>query len=123
MKHNFKELHVWTRTRKLVREVYQMTAKYPKEERFGITTQMRRAALSISLNLIEGTGRTSDKQLQHFLDIALGSAKELQGLFIHSYDLNFLSLRAMENYEKETIEIQKMLFGFRRSLMHNNVEV
>ena len=76
--HNFKELKVWQNARVLVKEIYLSTGNFPTEEKYGITSQIRRSAISIPSNIAEGCGRRTDKDFSHFLNIALGSAYELQ---------------------------------------------
>jgi S23 ribosomal protein. len=70
MKHNFKELIVWKRTRVFIVAIYKLTKQYPTEEKYDLVSQMRRASVLSSLNIIGGTGRATDKQLANFLDIA-----------------------------------------------------
>lgn len=118
--HQFKELKVWQKGRVLVKEIYLATHKFPKDELFGITSQMRRSAVSIPANIAEGCGRDSDKELSRFLDIANGSAFELETLIILSLDLDFLSQEEFENFDAKLNEIQKMIFGLKQSLKNSN---
>ena len=76
--HNYLELKIWQEARKLVKEVYSITAKFPKEEMYGLTSPIRRAAVSIPSNIAEGTGRNSDKDFQRFLEYAIGFLFELE---------------------------------------------
>ena len=101
--HQFKELKVWQKGRVLVKDIYNATHKFPKDEIFGLTSQMRRAAISISANIAEGCGRNSDKELSRFLDIANGSAFELETLVILSLDLEFFSQDEFENFDAKLI--------------------
>lgn len=89
--HRFKDLKVWQKSRKLTVLVYQLTKTFPSDEMFGITSQMRRAALSIVSNIAEGCGRKTDPQLKQFLRIANGSATELEAQNIIASDLGYLS--------------------------------
>ena len=114
--HQFKELKVWQKGRILVKEIYKVTHRFPKDELFGITSQMRRAAVSIPTNVAEGCGRNSNKELNRYLDIANGSAFELETLVILSLDLEFLTHDEFENYDAMLNEIQKMIFGLKQSL-------
>jgi four helix bundle protein len=116
LKHNFKELVVWKRVRILVKEIYELSKSFPSEEKYGMQSQIRRAVLSISLNIIEGSARSTDKQFANFLDMSFGSARELQGILIHANDLGYISNQEFENYENECVEIQKMLFSFRNRI-------
>jgi four helix bundle protein len=117
MKHNFKELKTWKRIRTFIVDIYELTSPFPVEEKFELVSQMRRASVSASLNIIEGTGRSTNKQLANFLDIAYGSMKEVQGCLIHSHDLGYISLEQLNRFEKESIEIQKMLYAFREKII------
>lgn len=75
---NFKNLIVWQKADELAFQVYKLTEGFPREEMFGLTAQLRRAALSIPTNIVEGTNRKSKKELHHFIDIALGSLARLR---------------------------------------------
>ena len=87
--HNFKELDVWKKSRILVKDIYLLLANFPDVEKFGIISQMKRAVVSIPSNIAEGSGRSSDKEFVRFLDIALGSAFELETQLYLSFDLSF----------------------------------
>jgi four helix bundle protein len=117
MKHNFKELIVWKRVRIFIVDIYTLTKEYPADEKYDLVSQMRRASISASLNIIEGTGRSTDKQLANFLDISYGSMKEVQGCLIHSFDLGYISQNELEKFENESIELQKMLYAFREKII------
>lgn len=114
--HQFKELKVWQKGRILVKKIYKATHKLQKDELFGITSQMRRSAVSIPANIAEGCGRDGDKELSRFLDIANGSAFELQTLVILSLDLEILTQEEFEDFDAKLNEIQKMIFGLKQSL-------
>jgi four helix bundle protein len=87
MKHNFKKLEIWIRSRNFVKEIYMVTQSFPKEEIFGLTCQLRRSAVAIPSNIAEGCGRSSNPQLVHFLDIAIGSSCETETQLYLSFDL------------------------------------
>ena len=78
MKHNFKELLVWKKSIELVKSIYQITSMLPSDERFGLISQMNRSSVSIPSNIAEGSGRTSEKEFIHFLNIAISSSYELE---------------------------------------------
>jgi four helix bundle protein len=109
---NFKKLIVWQKARELVRYIYVLTKQFPQEELLGLTAQIRRATISIALNIAEGSGRGTNKDFAHFLDIAFGSAYEVEAQIILSLDLEFITL---EDYNtanekiQEIQEIQKMI--------------
>ena len=78
MRHNFKQLKIWQLGMNIAKAIYEISAKFPSEEKFGLISQIRRCAVSIPSNIAEGSGRGSDKELKHFLEIALGSVYELE---------------------------------------------
>lgn len=113
-----RNLKAWNESISLVKDVYCITKSFPKEELFGITSQMRRASLSISLNIAEGAARTSKKEFVRFLDIAIGSISELDTIFFISFELEFLSEEEFNflNYKLETIG--KLTYGLKRKLIN-----
>ena len=90
MAHNFRELDVWKRAMLIAKQVYVLTEQFPTEEKFGITSQIQRAAVSIASNIAEGAGRGSEKDFVHFLNIALGSAFEVETQMLLSKDLGYI---------------------------------
>lgn len=106
--HNFKEFQVWQRGMSLVKDIYQMTSSFPAEEKFGITSQIRRCAVSIPSNIAEGAGRKTDKDFSRFLSISLGSQFELETQLIVSKEIGFLSEEQLTSTTQELNEIQKM---------------
>jgi four helix bundle protein len=119
--HKFKELKVWQKGRILVKEVYLVTKKFPSEEIYGITSQIRRSVVSIPTNIAEGCGRNSDNELNRFLDIANGSAFELETLFILSNDLEYINDLEFLQIESELQEIQKMIYSFKQTLLKSKI--
>lgn len=87
---NFRELIVWKDAKALAVAVYELTKRLPSEERFGLTSQLRRAAVSVSTNIAEGTGRAGDKELIRFLQIARGSSREVESLLEIATELGYL---------------------------------
>jgi four helix bundle protein len=116
MMHNYKEIKTWQRARMLVKDVYLLTKEYPKEEIYGLTSQIKRAVVSIPANVAEGAGRGTNKDFSHFLDIARGSLYELETLIILSSDLDFISESKSVDILNETTEILLMLNGFQSYL-------
>ena len=110
--YSFEKLNVWQKSRVLVVNIYKITKKFPKEETFGFTSQLRRCALSISSNIAEGTGRHTNKDKARFIEIAFGSSLELLNQLILSYDLEFISEETYITLRKEIDEINIMLDGF-----------
>ena len=111
--HNFKELIVWQKARNLVKDIYHSSRSFPEEEKFGLVSQMRRAAVSIPSNIAEGAGRGSNKEFVRFLDIACGSAFELETQLILCLDLDFLPEAEFRNLEVKVQEIQRMIFSLK----------
>ncbi|MCX7649706.1 MAG: four helix bundle protein [Flavobacteriales bacterium] len=104
----------------LVRQIYQHTSFFPKEEMFGLTSQMRRAAVSIPANIAEGQARNSTKQFLQFLGIAKGSLAELTTLTILSESLGFLTKENSAPLLQSCEEVAKMLNGLQKSLSPKN---
>lgn len=115
-RHNYKNLEVWKKARTLVKDVYVITRKFPDDERFGLTSQFRRAVVSISLNIAEGSGRTTNKEFSHFLDTSFGSALEVENLIFLSLDLEFISQKSHDELLEKISEIQRMLKSFQAQL-------
>lgn len=117
---NFKELLIWQRSHQLVLEIYLVTKSFPKEELFGLTSQMRRSSASIPTNIAEGCGRNSDAEMSRFLVIAQGSAAELEYQIILSKDLSYLSLETFNKLSLELTEIRKMINTFMQKIKLRN---
>jgi four helix bundle protein len=106
---DFKELRVWAESHKLTLQLYQVTRGFPREEIYGLTSQIRRAAASIPANIAEGCGRRSDGELTRFLQIARGSASELEYHLLLSRDLKFILEGEFEELTSKLVEVQRML--------------
>ena len=120
--HNLKELKIWNKAMDLSVEVYKATSKFPKEEVYGLTSQIKRAAISIPSNISEGAGRNSNKEFIHFLGISNGSSYELQTQLIISNKLNLISNETLESLLKPIEEIQKMTYTFQNTLQKQYLE-
>ena len=116
MVHNFKELKVWQISRELVKNIYLATLEFPHEEKYGLISQIRRASISVSSNIAEGSGRGTNKDFSRFLNISLGSAYELETQLILAFDLEIIKQQIFENILTQINEVQKMLHGLIRSL-------
>jgi four helix bundle protein len=110
---HYSKLRVWERSHRLVLELYRATQGFPVAERYGLTSQLRRAALSVPTNIAEGTKRTSRKDYAHFLNIAEGSLAETEYLILVSRDLGFIPPSAANKQLAEVGEILRMLHGLR----------
>lgn len=113
---DFKKLQVWKKSHELTLEVYNFTAKFPREERFGLIDQMRRSSASIPTNIAEGCGRGSNPDFIKFLNYSMGSASELEYQLLLAKDLNYLSTEAYSSLNPKVTEIKRMLAGFIRTL-------
>jgi len=109
MRYAFENLEVWKKSRKLVKSVYQLTDTFPNEEKYGMTSQFRRACISISSNIVEGSTRWSRKNQARFYEIAFGSLIEVLNQTILSCDLNFIKDDALKNIRADIDTIGRML--------------
>jgi four helix bundle protein len=110
---NYKNLIVWQKADELAFKVYQLTNTFPKEELFGLTSQIRRAVLSIPSNIVEGYSRKSKKELNRFIDIALGSLAEVEYLIEFSKKLGYIK-KGIDDIEKLITEVGKLLWSFQK---------
>ena len=113
---NFEELNVWKKAIDFVSEIYKTVSSFPKEERYGLSSQMKRSAVSIPSNIAEGAGRNSHKEFIRFLSIATGSSYELQTQIILSAKLELIDKKISELLVDMLREIQKMMFGLQKHL-------
>jgi four helix bundle protein len=113
------DLEVWKRSIKLVTNVYKETRNFPKEEVYGLTSQIRRSAVSIPSNIAEGAARRSKTEFRQFLYIALGSASELETQFIIAKELFYIEEVVVTQLLEEIKSIEKMIIGLIKSLNIN----
>jgi four helix bundle protein len=113
---DFKELKVWKKAHKLTLAVYKGTRSFPKEELYGLTSQMRRSCSSIPANIAEGCGRSGDAELGRFLHIAMGSASELQYHVLLARDLSLLDELTHDRLANDVSEVKRMLVSFIKKL-------
>lgn len=109
---NFKELKVWQKSHELAVAIYKMTNVFPREEIYGLTSQIRRASVSIAANIAEGCGRSGQAELARFLLIAAGSASELEYHLLLSRDLELLHNDDYEKLSGDVVEVKRMLASF-----------
>ncbi|MFN8285304.1 MAG: four helix bundle protein [Chitinophagales bacterium] len=114
--HKYQDLKLWNKSMELVVAIYEVTTGFPKEEKYGLISQMRRCAVSISSNIAEGAGRNSNKEFIHFLAIANGSTYELETQVIVANRLKLLTDDDCSNLCQQLIEIQKMNYNFQSHL-------
>jgi len=114
--HNFKKLSVWQKSIELTKEIYLLTNKFPEEELYGLTSQIRRSSISIPSNIAEGAGRNTGNDFIRFLDIANGSAFELETQIILAFNLKYITKNDMTSILNKIEEIQKMIYGLKNKL-------
>jgi len=113
---SFRELKVWEKGHELTLAVYKATARFPNEERYGLTSQIRRSSVSVPANIAEGCGRGSDADLARFLQIAAGSASELEYHLLLANQLDILDAPDHKRLTKEVTEVKRMLTSFIKKL-------
>ena len=113
---NYRELQIWTKAHVLTLELYRLSRGFPREEMYGLTSQLRRAAVSIGANLAEGCGRRTSSELARFVKIAMGSASELDYHLLLCRDLGFISEGDFTTSETKLTEVRKMLTSFLSSV-------
>lgn len=113
-------MKVWEKAIELVVEVYKLTTDFPKEEKYGLISQMKRSALSIPSNIAEGAGRNHDKEFIHFLSIANGSSFELETQIIVASKLGLLSEENCKSLCERLSELQKMNFNLQKRLIEKS---
>ena len=114
--HNYKKLNVWVSSISLVKNIYNLTRKFPKDEMFVLTQQLRRAAISIPSNIAEGAGRNSNAQFKNFLQISIGSCYEAETQLIISKELEYISEEELDTISKELDSIMKMNHNLQKTL-------
>lgn len=113
---SYRELGVWQKSVNLTKQIYLLTQKFPSQELYGLTSQIRRASVSIPSNIAEGQSRRHSKEFMQFLYIALGSLAEVDTQLVLSYELGFLSEGDFERTELNIQELRRMLYGLIDSL-------
>ncbi len=115
MRHNFKNLKIWTLSMDITSDIHKICLKFPKNEIYGLVSQMNRAAVSIPSNIAEGSNR-SNVHFKHFLNISLGSSFELQTQLLIANQNNYITTEKTIEIEDKIIEFQKMTAGFINTL-------
>lgn len=113
---NYEDLHVWQKAHVLTLAIYKATQCFPKEERFGLTSQVRRSSASVGANLAEGCGRRSDGEMARFVHIAMGSGAELSYHLRLARDLDLLSSASSEHLRSDLNEVMRMLSSLSQKL-------
>ena len=106
---DFRDLKVWEKSHQLVLRVYKVSAGFPKDELYGLTSQIRRSSASVPTNIAEGCGRGGNAELGRFLQIAMGSASEVEYQLLLSHDLGFMNSPQYNSLARQAVEIKRML--------------
>jgi four helix bundle protein len=114
------KLTLWQRAVEFVLRLYRLTQSFSKEEKFGLTSQIRRAAVSVPANIAEGAGRQSNKEFLHFLSIAQGSASELATELIIAHRLGYINITEYNEVNQDLDEIGRMIVGLARQVRNKN---
>ncbi|MFM2307278.1 MAG: hypothetical protein RLZZ367_1947 [Bacteroidota bacterium] len=118
--HNYRELKIWQRSINVTVDVYKVTSVFPVDERYGLTSQVRRAVVSVASNIAEGAGRNTNGEFIHFLGISIGSSFEVVTQLIIAKELQLVSEESIEPILRELDELQKMTYGFIETLKNSN---
>jgi|KBSSwiStaDraftv2_1062776.scaffolds.fasta_scaffold751091_1 four helix bundle protein len=113
---SYRDLEVWQRSMRLAKRIYQVTQKFPRDERFGLTNQLRRAAVSVPSNLAEGHARFGSGEFSRFISITMGSVAELETQILLSRELGYVDAAVAEDVLGELDGIGKMLRGLAKSI-------
>ena len=113
---DFKKYDIWQLSHSLTLEIYKASSNFPKEEQYGLVSQIRRAVSSVPTNVSEGCGRHSDKEFKQFLNIAIGSISETEYLLILSKDLNYLSEESFSNLAQQANSIKSKIYKLKEKL-------
>ncbi|MEO7177001.1 MAG: four helix bundle protein [Saprospiraceae bacterium] len=116
---DFKKLIVWKEAHELTKQIYEISAKFPPEEKFGLTSQIRRSSASIPCNIAEGTGKDGNRDFAKYLQIAMGSAAETEYLIFLSFELEFNSLEEYQKLNQKIETVKKLLFGLLQKVRQN----
>ena len=113
---DFRDLQVWQKAHRVTLHAYKCTADFPQSERYGLTSQIRRCAASVAANIAEGCGKRGNGEFQRFLNIATGSASELEYHLLLSHDLRFLPDPDYEHLNAGVVEVKRMLASLVRKV-------
>lgn len=113
---DFRKYAVWEQSHRLVLQLYKLTTVFPREEKFGLTSQIRRAVVSIPTNISEGCGKVSEKDFARFLEISFGSCQEIEYLILLSKDLDYLDEQNYSLIQNEIVSIKKQLYHLIKKL-------
>ena len=120
---DFRLLTVWEKAHQLTLDVYRATCAFPREEQFGLTNQLRRAASAIPANIAEGCGKDTEADLARYMQISMGSTSELEYHFLLVHDLTYLDGQTYQTLNAQTVEIKRMLAPFIKRLRGQYAEM
>jgi len=113
---DFRNLQVWQKAHQLTLLIYDVTRRFPREEVYGLTSQIRRCSASVAANIAEGCGKRGNAEFQRFLNISAGSASELEYHFLLGHDLRFLEDNIYEILNRAVVEVKRMLASLARKV-------
>ena len=113
---DFRKYNVWQESHLFTLEIYQVTKDFPKEELFGLTSQLRRATSSIPTNFAEGCGSNSEKEFGRYLNIAIASCSEVEYLLLLTFDLKYFHTEKYQSLEGKIIQIRKQIYSLKQKL-------
>jgi four helix bundle protein len=116
MAFKFENLKIWKEALKFASEIYSLTKTFPRSEQFGLTSQLNRAAVSISLNIAEGSGRNSDAELSRFIQISIGSVNEVVTILYLGLEQSYMNKKEFDLFYSRCEQLSKMLHAFRNYL-------
>jgi four helix bundle protein len=112
----YNDLKIYHNSHSICIDIYKLTEKFPQKETFGLTSQLRRASVSVVANIVEGSSRDSDRELKHFINIAIGSLSEVEALLRISKDLEYVKEIEYDKLSHKLIELRKMITRFKKSI-------
>ena len=113
---DFHKLVIWEKSHQLTLDIYKLTQQFPKEELFGLTSQIRRAISSVPTNIAEGCGRETNKDFAHFLQISIGSACEIEYQLLLAHDLNYITDEDYNRLNDEIVSVRNMIHKYQSGL-------
>ena len=116
---NYKNLRIWKRAKSLAKDIYEITVDYPKEEKYGLVSQMRRSSVSVASNIAEGAGRSTTKDFLYFVNIAMGSLNELSTQLAISLDVKIIDSDAFSEIDERIERLKRMIYTFHKTTKTN----
>ena len=114
--HNFREMHIWKDAIAMAKNIYVLCSNFPAHEKYGLSSQLQRAAVSVAANIAEGSGRNSELEFKRFLNISISSAYEVETLLAIAKEVKYINDESYTTSIAEVQKIQKMIFNFNKQL-------